>query len=189
MRRLLLSILLIVSTACHSADCHRIVPFILKWEGGWVNNIHDAGGETNKGIAYKTWKHYYGAACHDSFMIMPVAKWEHIYKDGYWDVVHGDQIKSQKIAEVLAEWCWGSGSAIPIKAVQRQLHIQVDGVFGVGTLRAINAAQEKALYEALVTDRFKFLAHLPQYASSNWIFTDGWYNRMTDFVFFQNTGS
>jgi lysozyme family protein len=119
-------------------------------------------------------------------MIMPTDKWEHIYKDGYWDVVHGDQIKNQNIAEVLAEWCWGSGAAIPIRDVQRALGIQVDGVFGVGTLLAINRANQQELYQTLITDRFKFLSHLPQHTTSLWTFTDGWFNRMTDFVFFQN---
>lgn len=183
--RSLLYILLLLSVATHAADCHRLVPFILQWEGGWVNNPRDPGGETNKGITYKTWKHYYGANAHDEFMKMPADKWEHIYKDGYWDHVHGDQIRSQRIAEVLAEWCWGSGADAPIRAVQRLLRIQVDGSFGVGTLRAINNADEKVLYQALIGERFKYLSHLPQHSQTLWGFTDGWMNRMTAFVFFQ----
>ena len=31
-------------------------PFILSWEGGYVNDPCDAGGATNKGVTIATWK-------------------------------------------------------------------------------------------------------------------------------------
>ena len=180
----ILAILMLVASVCHSADCHRIVPFILKWEGGFALLPNDPGGQTNKGVTWWTWQKFYGKT-HDEFLHMPADKWEYIYKVGYWDVMHGDEIKSQDIAEILAEWCWGSGTSVPAKAVQRALGLRADGVMGEATVAAINAADQETLYQTLITDRFRFLAHIPYYTPTNWAYIDGWLNRMTDLVFYQ----
>ena len=34
----------------------KLVPFILSWEGGFVNDPDDVGGATNKGITIATWR-------------------------------------------------------------------------------------------------------------------------------------
>lgn len=33
-----------------------LLPFILKWEGGFANDPADSGGATNKGVTIATWK-------------------------------------------------------------------------------------------------------------------------------------
>ena len=38
------------------ADVKKLAPFILKWEGGFVNNPNDPGGATNKGVTIAVWK-------------------------------------------------------------------------------------------------------------------------------------
>ena len=40
------------------ADVKRLVPHILKWEGGWANDPDDLGGATNKGVTFNTYKLY-----------------------------------------------------------------------------------------------------------------------------------
>ena len=40
------------------ADINKLKPFILKWEGGFVNDKKDLGGATNKGVTLKTYKVY-----------------------------------------------------------------------------------------------------------------------------------
>lgn len=37
------------------ADIKVLVPFILSWEGGFVNDPDDKGGATNKGVTIATW--------------------------------------------------------------------------------------------------------------------------------------
>lgn len=36
---------------------HRIIPFIMKWEGGYVNHPNDPGGETKFGITKRSYPH------------------------------------------------------------------------------------------------------------------------------------
>ena len=38
------------------ADVRKLAPFILKWEGGFVNDPDDLGGATNMGVTIGAWK-------------------------------------------------------------------------------------------------------------------------------------
>lgn len=40
------------------AKVELLVPFILKWEGGWVNDPDDLGGATNMGVTIGTYETY-----------------------------------------------------------------------------------------------------------------------------------
>ena len=38
------------------ANVNQLAPFILKWEGGFVNDPADLGGATNMGVTIGAWK-------------------------------------------------------------------------------------------------------------------------------------
>ena len=40
------------------ADVRKLAPFILKWEGGFVNDPDDLGGATNMGVTIGTYETY-----------------------------------------------------------------------------------------------------------------------------------
>ena len=40
------------------ADVNKLAPFILKWEGGFVNDPDDLGGATNMGVTIGTYEAY-----------------------------------------------------------------------------------------------------------------------------------
>lgn len=40
------------------ADVKELAPFILKWEGGFVNDPDDLGGATNMGVTISTYEAY-----------------------------------------------------------------------------------------------------------------------------------
>ena len=40
------------------ADIKNLIPFILKWEGGFANDPTDRGGATNKGVTIATYEAY-----------------------------------------------------------------------------------------------------------------------------------
>ena len=43
------------------AIVEKLVPFILKWEGGFVDDKYDRGGATNRGVTIGTFRHFFGA--------------------------------------------------------------------------------------------------------------------------------
>ncbi len=40
------------------ANINKLKPFILKWEGGFVDDPADLGGATNKGVTIGTYREY-----------------------------------------------------------------------------------------------------------------------------------
>lgn len=172
----------------------HMVDFIKRAEGGYVNDPLDAGGETNKGITYATWKSMFGDQAHDRFLHMSDEDWAVIFKKLYWDPIFGDQIHSQRIADVLVDWVWGSGKHYPELDVQDILihafneHITEDGNFGPATIAAINEVDEQKLYDAIIAKRFDFFKGCVATHPTNARFLRGWNNRLNHLMVFESTG-
>ena len=143
------------------ASIDKLIPFILKWEGRFVNDPTDRGGPTNKGVTLATYKAYckrkgYPRPTVERLKNIPDAHWREIVKTMYWDKWHADDIKSQKAANILVDWVWGSGIH-GIKKPQALLGVKVDGIVGDKTLSAVNFADPEELFGAIYQERLKFL--------------------------------
>lgn len=169
------------------ADVKILAPFILKWEGGFVNHPNDPGGATNKGVTIAVWK----AQGYDKdgdgdidvadLKLITEADAIMIMKKNYWDRWKADQIKNQAIANTLVDWVWGSG-AWGIKIPQRILGVKDDGVVGIKTLEAINKQNPNKFLEKLYLARFNFLDGIVASNPSQKRFIKGWKNRMNDLI-------
>jgi lysozyme family protein len=177
------------------ADYKNIVPFIRKAEGGLSKATTDmahlhpvpdgTGYHTNKGITWQTWSGVFGTDVNSikRFYAMSDADWLTIYKKYYWDAIKGDDIESQRIADTLVNWVWGSGQYSPVSNLQKILGIHADGSFGRGTLDAVNNADETKLYNDLKKvsyDWFTRLGNNPQYSANK----QGWLNRLSSLANF-----
>ena len=60
---------------------HKVlIPFILRWEGGFANVPGDRGGATNKGVTLATFRMVYGSDKTESDLRrMTNSQWEHIF--------------------------------------------------------------------------------------------------------------
>jgi lysozyme family protein len=174
------------------ADYKHIVPFVLKSEGGYVNDPNDAGGETNKGVTYTVWKSVFGDT-HDRFMAMSDEDWGQIFKKNYWDLVCGDQINSQRIADLLADWAYNAGRRTPSIDVQDILnhsfaqHLTEDGQLGSSSIAAINAVDENTLFNDIVQKRLWFYDQCVASHPSNAKYIVGWRNRVHALVAFEQS--
>lgn len=160
-----------------------LAPFILSWEGGFVNDPNDSGGATNKGITIGTWKkHGYDKdGDHDidinDLKLITNQDVIKILKTEYWDKWKADSIKDQSIANLLVDWLWHSG-VYGIKIPQKTLGLKSDGIVGTKTLNAINNGDPKALFYTLRNARLKYLSDLCKSNKRYQRSYKGWMNRV-----------
>ncbi len=135
----------------------KALDFVLKWEGGYVNNPHDRGGATNKGITqytYNAWLKSKGLANRDVRYITQ-DEVEQIYYKNYWLKAGCDKM-SPKFA-LLA----------------------FDTAVNMGLVRVnqfLKAAQWKYPEKFIEARRAKYL-EFAKYGNQK-IFLQGWLNRL-----------
>lgn len=164
------------------ANSSKLVPFILQWEGGFVNDPDDLGGATNKGItigAFTEYKKRKGqkAPTVDDLKNISCAEWHDVFKSLYWDRWKADEIKNQSVANILVDWVWASGSH-GIKRPQRLLGVKADGIVGKQTIAAVNAMDAATLFKMIKDDRAKFIDEICKARPKNEKYRKGWVNRI-----------
>ena len=112
----------------------------IELEGGYSNHPSDPGGETIYGISKKhhpeMWKNG----------VPSKKEAEGFYKRKFWDVVNGDEIDSQSIAEELFDTSVNVGTGRAVRFLQQAYNVcnttdpdlKVDGVVGPVTTKAVN---------------------------------------------------
>lgn len=167
------------------AEIDRLLPFILKWEGKFVDDPDDAGGATNMGVTLKTWRSVGydkdgdgDIDVDDLKLLTPEEVRDRVLGPHYWNRWKADQIKSQKIADMLVDWTWCSGKwgiVIP----QQILCVPSDGIVGPLTISAVNSIDPTLFLRKLYEARKGFLYRTAQ-KGNNKKYLQGWLNRLTD---------
>jgi lysozyme family protein len=165
------------------ADAKKLMPYILKWEGGFVNDPLDKGGATNKGLTIGTFRQFFGPrATVDQLRAITTDQWLQIFYAGYWNRWRADEINSQSVADILVDWIWGSG-VWGIKIPQCLLGVTQDGIVGPKTIAAVNAADPKTLFDQIKAARVKYIDNIIKKTPTNERFRKGWLNRLNDLEF------
>lgn len=144
------------------AKAELLKPFILKWEGGYVNDKYDKGGATNKGVTIATFRMYGkdndgdGDIDENDLKLITDSEWMVIFKRFYWDRWKADQIRSQSVANILVDWLWASGS-YAIKIPQTNLGLTSDGIVGAKTIAKINSMDAKMLFLKIKEWRLRYI--------------------------------
>lgn len=162
----------------------KLVPFILKWEGGFVNDPDDLGGATNRGVTIGTYATYckkkgYPAPTVERLKNLSEKDWAEILKTMYWDRWKADLISSQSVANILVDWVWASGIN-GIKIPQQVLGVTADGIVGAKTLAALNTRNPKELFEEIKEARVQFIEDICSKRPANNKFKKGWLNRINN---------
>lgn len=171
------------------ANVYKLAPWILKWEGGFVNDPADLGGATNMGVTISTWKQVGydkdgdgDIDVNDLHLLTRDDVVNRVLKPHYWDRWKADDIKSQSVANILVDWVWASG-AHGIKIPQRLLGVTVDGIVGPKTLAAVNARNPRELFDMIKLARFDFIEDICRKRPANNKFKRGWMNRINDIAY------
>lgn len=167
----------------------KLVPFILQWEGGFVNDPDDLGGATNKGVTISTWKQVGydkdgdgDIDVDDLRLITNQDAVNRVLKPHYWDRWRADEIVNQSIANILVDWVWASG-ANGIRIPQQILGVTVDGVVGPKTIAALNSKDPEALFAQIRQARVNFIEDICRKRPANKKFRSGWLNRLNSIKF------
>mgnify|MGYP001189959611 FL=1 len=125
-------------------DAFKIV---LGFEGGYVNDKDDKGGETNYGITASTLNSAKTKGWIPFNVTIQNLKIEHakiIYKKGYWDAVQANSLP-HPLDLIMFDSAVNHGPNAAVKLLQKSLNVllpytelAVDGIFGSLTLRAVN---------------------------------------------------
>jgi len=125
-------------------DAFKIV---LGFEGGYVNDSDDRGGETNYGITASTLNSAKTKGWIPFNVTIQNIKLEHakiIYKKGYWDVVKADSLPDP-LDLIIFDAAINHGPNAAVKLLQGSLNsilnvgtsLVVDGIIGPKTLSAV----------------------------------------------------
>ena len=163
------------------ADFEKFAPLLLESEGGFVDDPDDRGGATNRGITLKTYegwcrKHGYPRPTVARLKEMDLETWKRITKELFWDKVGGDDIRDQRVAGIIADWAFNSGTGI-ITRVQALVGVKADGIAGRETIRAINAEDPRLLFKDIRQLRTNYY-HALSRRGNNRKFLKGWLARL-----------
>lgn len=177
------------------AAVDHIRAFIQKWEGGLSNKSTDKaaanpapwpyngtyGWHTNKGVTYSTFASLGPslgyAVTADNFFTMPAEIWDKILQAGFWNSWDLDNMKSQAIADLIADFAWGSGITGSFNVVKKYLAGKGKNVStrtqATAALNDLARFNEKNVFLDLINARHDFFESLNEPANIK-----GWLNRL-----------
>lgn len=170
---------------------------LLKYEGGYVNDPLDPGGETYCGISRKYFPNWVGWVSIDEYKlknskvtgIIPdlEEKVENFYKITFWDRFKGDDINVEAVSTKLLDMSVNLGLVSTIGFLQKTLNIfgcglQEDGIHGSKTHAALLSQLKKSNGDVIVKilsilQGYHYLEVVTKYPDRK-MYLKGWLNRI-----------
>lgn len=144
----------------------KAINFTLEQEGGYVNNCHDKGGETNFGICKKSYPDV-------DICNLTIEQAKEIYKRDYWNRCKCDFIPDA-LSVAVFDFAVNSGTKRAIKYLQMCLGVKADGIIGNQTIGACNRLPVKDVLTDYMDRRLIFLMGLKDFK----YFGNGWSARV-----------
>lgn len=162
-----------------TAGFEASLPFVLRWEGGFVDHPNDPGGRTNKGVTqkvYDAWRRQQGLPRSDVKEIED-AEVEKIYESGYWLPPRCDLL-ARYLDLVQFDTAVNMGPGRAVRFLQTAAGCNVDGDFGPKTERAVSACDLTDVIAKYCDLREAYYRQLVQNKESLGVFLKGWLNRL-----------
>ncbi len=106
----------------------KAIDFVLSYEGGYVNDPNDAGGETQYGISKRAYPNL-------NIKALTVEDARNIYRKDYWEAVQAEQLP-ENMAFAVLDCAVNQGVGTACRLLQVSLDVNVDGVIGPKTIGA-----------------------------------------------------
>lgn len=139
---------------------------VFKHEGGYVNDPHDPGGETNLGISKRSYPK-------EDIRNMTRARAAQIYRRDFWDKLRCDELPDG-LDLVAFDAAVNSGPSRGAKWLQQALGVAADGKVGMATIGAAKNTYAPAAVMRAIGFRRAFLKTLPTWER----YKNGWNKRL-----------
>lgn len=160
------------------ADIEDALIFTLKNEGGYVDNIHDSGGATNKGITIGRFSEYLGRkATKEEVKNIDHETVKLIYKKYYWDVMNLDKLIDQSIATALFDMGVLCGTGTAARLCQEALGIAQTKKMDADTIDKLNAITDEAFIPKFAEKNIQRFEAIVQNKPTQKVFLKGWKSR------------
>ena len=159
------------------AKSEILKPFVLAFEGGYVNDPDDRGHQTNKGVTIATYRHVFGKGkTVAELKNISDEEWDTVFRSLYWDKMQGDGMTDQSIANLMVDFAWASGVVRASKYLQKAVGTKQDGIIGAKTLKAVNGSDARALFKTLHALRESYIKAIAKGTQRKYL--RGWMNRL-----------
>lgn len=119
----------------------RVIGHVLRWEGGYVDDPNDPGGETKFGISARSYPDL-------DIEALTEEDAQAIYFNDYWLKIRGDELTSERLALGLMDFAVNAGAARAVRVAQEAAQgLRLDGRLGPLTLTRFNALGEPFVAE------------------------------------------
>lgn len=140
---------------------------ILQFEGGYVNDPRDPGGETNFGISKRAYPN-------EDIKNMTRTRAQEIYWRDYWLATGCDKL-APPLALLVFDGAVNCGPRTAVKLLQEVVKTNADGIIGPLTLTAIDEWYPPGLLRGYTQRREQYYRSLSNFS----IYGKGWLNRLS----------
>jgi lysozyme family protein len=155
------------------------LPFVLRWEGGYVHHPDDPGGATNKGVTqrvYDGWRSEQRLRAR-SVRLIEDGEVRAIYETGYWLPPHCDELRS-RLDLVQFDTAVNMGVGRAVRFLQASVGCPADGQFGPVTQGAAADCDLVSTIAAYCDAREGYYRRLAEQRPKLGVFLKGWLNRL-----------
>jgi lysozyme family protein len=150
------------------------LPFILKEEGGYVNDPQDSGGATNRGITQKTYDAFRKSQGHEERSVQHLTKAEtsKIYSD-IWTSCKASELPAG-LNVLHFDFAINAGNKQAAKILQRTVNVEEDGIIGPITMTKVKSSNAEDLIYEYSELRKEFYRGLATARPKDLKFLKGW---------------
>lgn len=166
------------------ASVRDIIDATLRREGfgEFTNRAEDRGGPTKWGITLNTYRRFRENATIDDLRALTEEQARDIYWQDYVERPGFDRIVHPELRALMVDFGVTSGTVTAIKALQRALNVQADGINGVETRKALAGVDGDLVYASVLRQYFSHFAAIVVKDPSQLVWLRGWINRANEFI-------
>lgn len=156
--------------ASENSAFDRALAFTLRWEGGYVNDPRDPGGETKYGISKRAYPHI-------DIKNLTKEQAAAIYRRDYWDAARCGKLP-ERVAVAHFDCAVNCGVTAANRVLQRAASAKDDGIIGPATLQAVWDTPTTVILCRMLTERLGHYLTIIGNNSTLAVFARGWWNRV-----------